>query len=281
MNTPESHENTVLQTISEALTRLAPLPPDAADLSAAPAYVWDAGHLREVPVLEAQPLARFVGVDAQRETLLENTERLAKGLPAHDVLLWGSRGMGKSGLVKAVALHLQRQGAALALVEVERDDIPTISVLLRKLADSPRRFILFCDDLSFDADERHYRRLRSVLEGGVEARPSNCRFYVTSNRRHLVPREMRENELADAINARDVIDDRLALADRFGLSLGFHACDQATYLAMIGAYAAAHGLQFDATEAVGWATGRGARSGRVAWQYVQELAGRAGKRLTT
>lgn len=279
MKTAEKPEINDLQRIAGALERLSPPPGAAIDLGAAPAYVWDTGGLRAVRALGAQPLRLFVGVDAQRDTLLENSRRLARGLPAHDVLLWGSRGMGKSGLVKSVVAHLQSTGEAIALVEVERDDIPSIAALLRQLAGVRRSFILFCDDLSFDADERHYRRLRSVLEGGVDARPANCRFYVTSNRRHLVPRERIENEAAHAVNARDVIDDKLALADRFGLSLGFHACDQATYVAMVGAYAAAHGLAFDAADAVTWATGRGARSGRVAWQYVQELAGRLGKAL--
>ena len=278
MKTPDSDAGDALRRIAAALERLTP-PAAAADLDAAPAFVWDAGRLRPVARLAAQPLAMFVGVDAQRQALVDNTRRLAAGLPAHDVLLWGSRGMGKSGLVKAVIAELQAERAPIALVEVERDDIPAIAGLLRLLGASERRFVLFCDDLSFDTDERHYRRLRSVLEGGVEARPPNCRFYVTSNRRHLVPRELIENEVALAVNARDVVDDKLALADRFGLSLGFHACDQQTYVAMVAAYAARFGLPMDERDAIAWATGRGGRSGRVAWQYIEELAGRAGKRL--
>ncbi|MEA3539219.1 MAG: ATP-binding protein [Pseudomonadota bacterium] len=279
MKTPESPEISLFARIADALERLAPAPAAIEALPDAPAYAWDHGTLRPVATLSAQPLDRYVGIDAQREALLRNTERLAKRLPAHDILLWGSRGMGKSSLVKSAVSHLQAAGEAIALVEIERDDIADVSLLLRRLAELDRAFVLFCDDLSFDTDERQYRRLRSVLEGGIEARPDNCRFYVTSNRRHIVPREMRENELANSINARDVLDDRLALADRFGLSLGFHACDQTTYLAMVDAYGRAYGLDIDPLAAVTWATGRGGRSGRVAWQYVQEVAGAAGVRL--
>jgi hypothetical protein len=279
METPEAASSDVFQRIADALERLSPPPAGSADIGSAPAFVWDAGLLRAVPVFDAQPLALFVGIDVQRAALAENTARLARGLPAHDVLLWGARGMGKSGLVKAVVADRQAAGGNIALIEIERDDIPGIATLLRRLDGVDRYFVLFCDDLSFDADERHYRRLRSLLEGGVEARPSNCRFYVTSNRRHLVPREHVENEAATAINPRDVLDDRLALADRFGLSLGFHACDQATYVAMVRAYAERHRLPLDERDAIAWATGRGGRSGRVAWQYIQELAGREGRRI--
>jgi predicted AAA+ superfamily ATPase len=279
MKTPESPEISLFARIADALERLAPAPAAIEALPDAPAYAWDHGTLRPVATLSAQPLDRYVGIDAQREALLRNTERLAKRLPAHDILLWGSRGMGKSSLVKSAVSHLQAAGEAIALVEIERDDIADVSLLLRRLAELDRAFVLFCDDLSFDTDERQYRRLRSVLEGGIEARPDNCRFYVTSNRRHIGPREMRENELANSINTRDVLDDRLALADRFGLSLGFHACDQTTYLAMVDAYGRAYGLDIDPLAAVTWATGRGGRSGRVAWQYVQEVAGAAGVRL--
>lgn len=281
MKTPETPESLLLARIASALERLAPAPLDETDPSVHPAYVWEGGSLRALSTLTAQPLSRFVGVDAQRAALLENASRLARGLPAHDVLLWGARGMGKSGLIKAVAAELQAKGCALALIEVERDDIARIELLLRRLAGVPRSFMIFCDDLSFDADERYYRRLRSVLEGGVDARPANCRFHVTSNRRHLVARDITENDVANAINPRDIIDDKLALADRFGLSLGFHACDQATYIAMIETYAAAYELDFDTADAIAWAMGRGARSGRVAWQYVQEIAGRAGVRLAS
>ncbi len=279
MKTPETQKKETLERIASALERLAPDLSADSDMLDAPAYIWRDARLRAVEKLDAQPLELFVGTESQRNALLENSRRHAEGLPAHDVLLWGSRGMGKSGMVKAVIADLQARGKNIALIEVERDDIIDIAPLLRRLSKIDRRFVLFCDDLSFETDESHYRRLRSVLEGGVEPRPANCRFYVTSNRRHLVPREMRENELHDSINARDVLDDRLALADRFGLSLGFHACDQSTYLAIVTAYASRHDLEFDAKDAVAWATGRGARSGRVAWQFIQELAGRQGKTL--
>lgn len=183
--------------------------------------------------------------------------------------------MGKSALVKAVVADLRKRGLDFVLIEVARADIGSLPALFRRLAGSDRRFLLFCDDLSFEADEQDYKALRSVLEGGIEERPANCRLVVTSNRRHLVPREHAEAE--NAINARDVLDDRLALADRFGLSLGFHNCDQPTYVAIVNAYAAAFDLPFDEQSALTWATGRGSRSGRVAWQYTQEVAGRVGK----
>lgn len=265
-----------LARIADALERLAPAPAAAADPKRGDAFVWTGSALRAVDSLKAQPLDRLLGIDSQKAALLANSERHARGLPSHDVLLWGSRGMGKSALVKAVHRALAVSG--LGLVEVARDDVTTLPALFRTLGTVDRRFLLFIDDLSFEADESEYKALRSVLEGGVEARPDNCRLYVTSNRRHLVPRDIAENEAATAINPRDVIDDRLALSDRFGLSLGFHACDQTTYLAIVGGYAAAHELPFDEADALAWAVGRGSRSGRVAWQYVQELAGRDGKK---
>ena len=229
--------------------------------------------MRRVAPPRAQPLERFQGVDAQKAALLENTRRLAAGLPAHDVLLWGARGMGKSSLVKSV--HAALPG--LVLVQVARDDIVTLPGLFAALAASDRRCLIFADDLSFDADETQYKALRSVLDGGIEARPGNVRIAVTSNRRHLVARDHADD--AGAINPRDVLDDRLALADRFGLSLGFHNCDQPTYLAIVAGYAAAYGLRCDASAALAWATGRGNRSGRVAWQFIEEVAGAAGVRL--
>ncbi|MCA3254435.1 MAG: DUF815 domain-containing protein, partial [Alphaproteobacteria bacterium] len=195
-------------------------------------------------------------------------------LPAHDVLLWGSRGMGKSALVKSAAA-----ATGLALVEAARAEIGTLPALFRSLGTSGRQTLVFIDDLSFEADDRDYKALRSVLEGGIESRPDCVRLAVTSNRRHLVARDIAENDVGSAINPRDVIDDRLALADRFGLSLGFHNCDQPTYLAIVEAYCAAHALPFVAADALTWSVTRGARSGRVAWQYVQELAGREGVRL--
>jgi predicted AAA+ superfamily ATPase len=221
----------------------------------------------------------------QKATLLKNCRRLAAGLPAHDVLLWGARGMGKSSLVKAV--HATLRGSELALVQVARDDIATLPDLFAQLRDRAGAFVVFIDDLSFEADEHQYKALRSVLEGGVEERPDNVRVIVTSNRRHLVARDMSENDAAagrggamGAINPRDVIDDRLALADRFGLSLGFHNCDQPTFLAIVSGYAETYGLAVDPAEALAWAMTRGSRSGRVAWQFIQDVAGRDGVPLT-
>jgi uncharacterized protein len=275
MTDPNRDISATLARIAEALERLSPPPATPADPTRGSAYVWSGTALREIGAPRAQPLDRLLGIDSQKTVLLANSERHARGLPAHDVLLWGSRGMGKSALVKSV----HRELPDLGLVEIARDDVTTLPALFRRLAPVARRFILFIDDLSFEADETEYKALRSVLEGGVEARPDNVRLYVTSNRRHLIPRDIAENEAATAINPRDVIDDRLALSDRFGLSLGFHACDQPTYLAIVQGYAAAFGLPFDEGDALAWQVGRGSRSGRVAWQYVQELAGREGKAL--
>ncbi len=267
----------LLARIAEALDRLAPPPAPAADPAAGEAFVWTATGLRAVAPATAQPLARFVGVDAQRDALYENSRRHARGLPAHDMLLWGARGMGKSSLVKAVAAALRTEGYDLALIQVGRDDIATLPALFETLATTTRRALVFADDLSFEADETQYKALRSVLDGGIAARPANVRLIVTSNRRHLVPRGHAEAEAA--INPRDVLDDRLALADRFGLSLGFHNCDQAGYLAMVEGYATAHGLKADRQGALTWAVQRGHRSGRVAWQFIEEIAGAAGRRL--
>lgn len=275
MTDPIRDISATLARLAEALERLAPPPSTPADPARGSAFVWSGTALRNIGTPRAQPLDRLLGIDSQKAAVLANSERHARGLPAHDILLWGSRGMGKSALVKSV----HRALPDLGLVEIARDDVTSLPTLFRTLGTADRRFILFIDDLSFEADEREYKALRSVLEGGVEARPDNCRLYVTSNRRHLLPRDIAENEAATAINPRDVIDDRLALSDRFGLSLGFHACDQATYLAIVEGYAAAFGLMFDAADALAWQVGRGSRSGRVAWQYVQELAGREGKKL--
>ena len=263
--------------IADALDRLAPAPPAPADPAGDPAFVWSGTALRGVEWPTAMPLDLLLGIDAQKAAVLDNSRRHAKGLPAHDILLWGSRGMGKSALVKAV--HAELADPRLALVEIARDDFATLPALFAILRAVDRRFLLFIDDLSFESGEHEYKALRSLLEGGIEARPDNCRLYVTSNRRHLVPRDIAENEAATAINPRDVVDDRLALADRFGLSLGFHACDQPTYLAIVSGYAERFGLKFENPDALTWAVTRGSRSGRVAWQYVQEVAGRAGRRL--
>lgn len=262
--------------IAAALERLAPPTPPTPDLLAHPAYVWGRGVLRPARAFSPQPLDALVGIDAQKGALVDTVRRLASGLPAHDVLLWGARGTGKSALAKAAVGAVQAEGGAVALVEAQADTLDTLPALFDRLADAPRAFILFLDDLGFDAASDG-RALRSLLEGGAEARPANTRLFVTSNRRHLIPRNL--DEQASAINPRDSIDDNLALADRFGLSLGFHVIDQDHYVAIVRAYADQHGLAFDAAEAINWATRRGARSGRVAWHYIVDLAGRSGKRL--
>lgn len=274
-----------LDRIAAALERLAPPPPPTPDLTAHPAYVWHSGergggHLSPARAFAPLPLAELVGIDAQKATLLENVRRLAYGLPAHDALLWGARGTGKSALSKSAVAAVQAEDApgnsTLALIEAQADALDTLPALFALIGDVPRAFVIFLDDLGFDAASDG-RALRSLLEGGAEARPANARLFVTSNRRHLIPRNIEEQ--SSAINPRDSIDDNLALADRFGLSLGFHAIDQDTYVAIVRTYARDHGLPFDAAEAINWATRRGSRSGRVAWQYVVDLAGRSGKPL--
>ena len=262
--------------IAEALERLAPPLPPPADPLGYPAYVWRGGVLRAARMFDAVPLDRLVGIDKQKAALLTNVERLAARRAAQDVLLWGARGTGKSALTKAAVSHVQQQGGKIALVEVA-DHPETLPALFDLLAPVRRAFAIFLDDIGFDAAS-DARTLRSLLEGGAEARPSNSRLFVTSNRRHLVKRDIAEQE--SAINPRDSVDDQLALADRFGLSLGFHAIDQDTYLAIVKGYSRVLGLTFNADDAVNWATRRGSRSGRVAWQYIIELAGRSGRRLS-
>ncbi|HEX8485525.1 DUF815 domain-containing protein [Sphingomonas sp.] len=262
-----------LERIAAALERLAPPPPPAADPLAHSAYVWRAGALAPSS-LAAQPLDALVGIERQKEALVANLRRLAAGHAAHDTLLWGARGTGKSALVKAAVAAVQGEGGNLALVEVFQTE--TLPALFAAVGSVPRAFAVFIDDLGFDAAGEG-RALRSMLEGGAAARPDNVRLLVTSNRRHLLPRDVGEQE--SAINPRDSIDDQLALADRFGLSLGFHALDQDGYLAIVAGYAALHALPFDAADAVQWATRRGSRSGRVAWHYVVEVAGREGRAL--
>jgi uncharacterized protein len=263
--------------IAAALERLAPPPPPAADPAAHPAYVWRDATLTATRAFAPLPLDLLTGIDAQKAALVENGRRLANGLAAHDVLLWGARGAGKSALVKASIGALQSEGLGIALIEIAGEHLESLPRLFDAIAGIGRAFLLFLDDLGFDDASAAPRMLRSLLEGGAEARPGNARLVVTANRRHIVNRDMREQD--SPINPRDVVDDRLALADRFGLSLGFHVCDQPTYVAMVAGYAARFGLAFDAQDAVQWATQRGSRSGRVAWQYVVELAGRQGKRL--
>jgi uncharacterized protein len=271
--------------IADALDRLAPPPPPAPDPMAADAFVWhvDPDRLDPVPRVNRVELALLVGIDRARDILLANTERFAQGHPANNTLLWGARGMGKSSLVKAAhAEVLRRHPGSLALVEIQREDIPSIGRLLGVLRNAPRRFLLFCDDLSFSHDDSHYKSLKAVLDGGIEGRPDNVIFYATSNRRHLMPRDMIENERSTAINPAEAVEEKVSLSDRFGLWLGFHPCSQDDYLAMIRGYVAALGIAIDdqalRAEAIEWQQTRGSRSGRVAWQYVTDLAGRRGVR---
>jgi len=272
-----SDQGDPLARIADALERLAPPPRPATDWLACPAYVWDGETARGVETLEAPDLALMRGIDAQKEAVVGNVRRLAAGSAAHDMLLWGARGMGKSALLRAAvnAAAADRPGA-IALVQALPD--AGLARLFATLRAVDRRFLVFLDDLGFDAgDAQAARALRSWLEGGVEARPRNVRLAVTSNRRAIVERVHAEQD--DPINPRDAVDDRLALADRFGLSLGFHNCTQDDYLAIVGGYAAHHGLAWEEGDALEWSKRRGARSGRVAWQYVNELAGRAGKAI--
>ncbi|WP_298189475.1 ATP-binding protein [Novosphingobium sp.] len=266
-----------LERIASALERLSPPAPGATDWLRHPAYVWTGTAARAVDPLEAPPLALIKGVDAQKTAVAENVLRLTSGAAAHDMLLWGSRGMGKSALVRAAVRNAQdAHPGRIALIQAAPDE--SLATLLAQLRNADRRFLILLDDLGFDAgDAGSARRLRSWLEGGVEARPANVRLAVTSNRRAIVERHMAEQD--DPINPRDVVDDRLALADRFGLSLGFHACSQDDYLAIIAGYTAHYGLSFAEDDALAWSKQRGSRSGRVAWQYVNELAGRAGRSL--
>lgn len=252
------------------------------------AFVWEPGPAKLHPVRKVArlPLDLLKGVEASRDTLMENTRRFADGLPANNALLWGARGMGKSSLVKAAHgwVNQGRKGAArLVLIEIHREDIATLPLLLRKLRDDKRRFLLFCDDLSFDKDDTSYKSLKAALEGGIEGRPANVLFYATSNRRHLMAREMVDNERSTAINPHEAIEEKISLSDRFGLWLGFHNCTQDEYLAMVAGYAAHFGLAIDPEalnrKALAWSAGRGGRSGRVAWQFIQDLAGELGTKI--
>ena len=280
----------VLQRIAAALERLAPPPPAAPDLDAADAFIWHPQGARLAPVRRVNrvDMSLLKGIDRMRDTLVENTERFARGLPANNALLWGARGMGKSSLVKAahasVNAALGSRSGMLKLIEIHREDIESLPDLMGLLRGSDYRFIVFCDDLSFDADDTTYKSLKAVLEGGIEGRPDNVILYATSNRRHLLSRDMMENERSTAINPGEAVEEKVSLSDRFGLWLGFHKCSQDEYLAMVEGYVGhlkiplrGEELRRDALE---WATTRGARSGRVAWQYVQDLAGRLGVNLT-
>ncbi len=274
---------TEMERIAAALERLAPPPPEAADLGAAEAFVWHTAPDRLEPVARVArvDMSLLVGIDRARDTLLVNTRHFAKGLPANNALLWGARGMGKSSLVKAIHGAIRAEGLPLTLVELAREDLPSVQRLLAALRAAPdRRFILFCDDLSFSHDDQHYKSLKAVLDGGIEGRPDNVILYATSNRRHLMPRDMIENERSSAINPSEAVEEKVSLSDRFGLWLGFHPCSQDDYLAMIRGYCAEHGLTVAEdtmrAEAIEWQATRGARSGRVAWQFFTDLAARHG-----
>jgi predicted AAA+ superfamily ATPase len=283
-----------LKSIADQLERLVKLaertaPPSATppDLDAADAFVWHPDERRLQPVANVSrvDLSLLKGIDRLRDILLDNTERFARGLPANNVLLWGARGMGKSSLVKAAHADVSRiPGLSPAkLIEIHREDIETLPELMALLRETPHRVILFCDDLSFDGNDTSYKSLKAALEGGIEGRPDNVVFYATSNRRHLLPRDMMENERSTAINPSEAVEEKVSLSDRFGLWLGFHKCSQDEYLAMVRGYVDYFGIEIsdDALQrdALEWSTTRGARSGRVAWQFVQDLAGRKGVRL--
>jgi hypothetical protein len=268
--------------IAQALERLAPAPLPAPDFSSATAFVWHTqpDRLEAVPKVARVALNLLVGVDRSRDTLLANTRQFAKGLPANNALLWGARGMGKSSLVKAIHADVQADHAHLKIVELQREDLPSVARLLNLLRGSGDRFILFCDDLSFGQDDAHYKSLKAILDGGIEGRPENVVLYATSNRRHLMPRDMIENERSSGINPSEAAEEKISLSDRFGLWLGFHPCDQNQYLEMIIGYCKEYGLNIETdnlmAEAIEWQATRGARSGRVAWQFFVDLAGKNG-----
>ncbi|WP_435258768.1 ATP-binding protein [Thioclava sp. FR2] len=274
-----------LTRIAEALERLAPAPMPAPDFSSADAFAWHTSPDRLEPVAKVSrvDISLLVGVNRSRDTLLENTRHFAKGLPANNALLWGARGMGKSSLVKAVHAKIVTEGLPLKIVELSREDLPSVQRLLAHLRGTEARFILFCDDLSFSHDDQHYKSLKAVLDGGIEGRPENVLFYATSNRRHLMPRDMIENERSSAINPSEAVEEKVSLSDRFGLWLGFHPCSQDEYLDMIRGYCAAYGVAISEdrlwAEAIEWQATRGARSGRVAWQFFCDLAAREGVRI--
>jgi predicted AAA+ superfamily ATPase len=276
----------LLQRIAGALDRLAPPELPSASLDSAEAFIWhaDGSRLEAVSEVSRIDLDLLRGLDRNRDILLANTRRFAKGLPANNALLWGARGTGKSSLVKAVHAAVSGEdGAALALIEIHREELASLPVLLARLRAQPRRCLLFCDDLSFDQADTSYKSLKAVLEGGIEGRPANVVFYATSNRRHLMPRDMIENERSTAINPSEAVEEKVSLSDRFGLWLGFHNCDQDTYFAIVEGYARRYRLKLPVeslrAQANEWSVTRGARSGRVAWQFIQDLAGRLGQRL--
>jgi len=271
--------------IADALERMSPVPAPAPDFDSADAFVWHTAPDRLVPVRQVSrvELALLVGVNRSRDTLLANTLQFAKGFAANNALLWGARGMGKSSLVKAIHGHIVSQGLPLKIVELQREDLPSVTRLMDHLRAAPYRFLLFCDDLSFSHDDQHYKSLKAILDGGIEGRPENVLLYATSNRRHLMPRDMIENERSSAINPAEAVEEKVSLSDRFGLWLGFHPCSQDDYLTMIYGYCDAYGIDVDRdtirAEAIEWTATRGSRSGRVAWQYFTDLAGRQGVRV--
>jgi len=274
-----------LERIAAALERMSPQPAGKPDFSA-PGYVWQTEPDRLVAVarINRVEVGLLVGIDRSRDTLMANTRQFAKGLPANNALLWGARGMGKSSLVKAVHAKVQASGFPdLKIVEVHREDLPSIGRCLNLLRTAPGRFILFCDDLSFTQDDAHYKSLKAVLDGGIEGRPENVVLYATSNRRHLMPRDMIENERQTAITPSEAVEEKVSLSDRFGLWLGFHPCTQDEYLSMVSGYCAAYDIEVEPetlrAEAIEWQATRGARSGRVAWQFFTDLAGRLGVRI--
>ena len=275
-----------LSRIADALDRLAPPSPAPANLDAAEAFVWHPTPPRLVPVARVSrvDLSLLKGVDRQKQILLDNTLRFARGLPANNAMLWGARGMGKSSLVKAThAVVNQQLPGSLALIEIHREDVRSLPELLNVLRGKARRCLILCDDLSFEREDSDYKALKSILEGGIEGRPDNVLFYATSNRRHLMPRDMIENERSTAINPSEATEEKVSLSDRFGLWIGFHNCDQETYFAMVDGYAASMELPISPdtlrAQAVEWSVTRGARSGRVAWQFIQDVAGRLGVRV--
>ncbi len=271
-----------LRRIADALERMNPAPAPTPDFASATAFVWhpDPDRLAPVVAVNGVSIDLLVGVDRARDTLLANSVQFAKGLPANNALLWGARGMGKSSLVKAVHGALVTDHPQLKIVEVQREDLPSIGRCLNLLRGAEERFILFCDDLSFGHDDAHYKSLKAVLDGGIEGRPDNVVLYATSNRRHLMPRDMIENERSTAISPSEAVEEKVSLSDRFGLWLGFHPCDQDEYLTMIRGYCDAYGVAISdqdlRAEAIEWQATRGSRSGRVAWQFFTDLAGRRG-----
>ena len=282
----EKQKLATLAQIAAALDRLSPAPSPRPNFAKAEAFVWGGPQAGLQPVAKVNrvDISLLKGVDQSRDTLLENTVRFAKSLPANNALLWGARGMGKSSLVKAAQAHVAQEYPALKIVEIHREDIDTLPVLMGILRAAAKfRFIVFCDDLSFDADDTSYKSLKAALDGGLEGRPENVVFYATSNRRHLLPREMIENERSTAINPSEAVQEKVSLSDRFGLWLGFHHCNQGDFFAMVHGYADYFGLKVEREKleaaAIEWSVTRGARSGRVAWQFIQDMAARLGKKI--